>query len=357
MAAPSKNFTVIADGLIDADSPLTETLMTSLRDNDIHLEEAMGRDFVLAANHDHDDVNSAAVAGASGGIGIAVGLKHMTGVGTHVNICRFKPDCYFMLNTEADEVIQVKSLNHAAGISTSLQSGTAATTDLTDLRVGGGRIASASAFNADNNQMGFLAFKSVSNLVKTGSYTGDVNASQDVTISFKADLIMVWRADGTVNPTIRTASMTGSNSKGMTNGNLFTTGIRAISATDFTVGTTLNVNGAVYDFVALISGSEKGERVQLDSYTGTGSTNARTNSAGFGPQAVIVVSYDTSGSDFAPTFSLSVMNGASVDAGGNNNNFDITEITENGMIVGAGTTANDSGKNYDVIYLLGGTRP
>lgn len=61
MAAPSKNFTVIADSAIDADSPITEDLMTDLRDNDIHLEEWLGLSYTAAQNHDHDGVNSALI--------------------------------------------------------------------------------------------------------------------------------------------------------------------------------------------------------------------------------------------------------------------------------------------------------
>lgn len=62
MVAPSKNFTVIPDSDIDPDSPITTGLMTELRDNDIHLEEWLGLSFTAAQDHDHDGVNSAAVA-------------------------------------------------------------------------------------------------------------------------------------------------------------------------------------------------------------------------------------------------------------------------------------------------------
>ena len=62
MAAPSKNFTSIADGVVDADSPLDTTLVSNLRDNDIHLEEWLGKNYTAAVDHDHDDVNSKAVA-------------------------------------------------------------------------------------------------------------------------------------------------------------------------------------------------------------------------------------------------------------------------------------------------------
>ena len=61
MVVPSKAFTVIPDGDVDPDSPVSTNLMTSLRDNDIHLEEWIGDGFTAAKDHDHDGVNSAKV--------------------------------------------------------------------------------------------------------------------------------------------------------------------------------------------------------------------------------------------------------------------------------------------------------
>jgi len=59
MTVPSKTWTAITDGTIDADSPLDETLMTALRDNLVHLEEWLGDGYTAAKDHDHDGVNSA----------------------------------------------------------------------------------------------------------------------------------------------------------------------------------------------------------------------------------------------------------------------------------------------------------
>lgn len=63
MTAPSKSFTVIVDTRIDVDSPLDESLMEDLRDNDIHLEEWLGGSYVAAVDHDHDGVNSKLLPG------------------------------------------------------------------------------------------------------------------------------------------------------------------------------------------------------------------------------------------------------------------------------------------------------
>lgn len=54
MVALTKAFTVIPDADVDPDSPVTTTLMTQLRDNDIHLEEWLGLSAtVKIADHAH----------------------------------------------------------------------------------------------------------------------------------------------------------------------------------------------------------------------------------------------------------------------------------------------------------------
>lgn len=67
MAAPSKNFSNISDGQVDADSPLDATLMTSIRDNLVHLKEWLGDSYTAAVDHDHDGRNSKPVAAVAPG--------------------------------------------------------------------------------------------------------------------------------------------------------------------------------------------------------------------------------------------------------------------------------------------------
>ncbi|MBI1397077.1 MAG: hypothetical protein GC151_13960 [Betaproteobacteria bacterium] len=63
MTAISKTFTAVSDAQVDADSPLTESLLTALRDNAIHLREWLGASFTAGAvqDHNHDGVNSALI--------------------------------------------------------------------------------------------------------------------------------------------------------------------------------------------------------------------------------------------------------------------------------------------------------
>lgn len=63
MAAPSRAWTIIPDGDVDSDSPVSTILMSAIQGNLIHLEEWLGKDYTAAQNHDHDGTNSALVAG------------------------------------------------------------------------------------------------------------------------------------------------------------------------------------------------------------------------------------------------------------------------------------------------------
>ncbi|MBI5237706.1 MAG: hypothetical protein HY887_04715 [Deltaproteobacteria bacterium] len=68
MPAPSKNYTLIADTSIDADSPLDVILLTAIRDDLIHIEEWLGDSYTAAKNHNHDGVNSASATVADNAI-------------------------------------------------------------------------------------------------------------------------------------------------------------------------------------------------------------------------------------------------------------------------------------------------
>ncbi len=58
MANPSKNWSDIQDGQIDAESPLDTTLLTQIRDNLVYLKEWLGGSYTAQVDHDHDGVNS-----------------------------------------------------------------------------------------------------------------------------------------------------------------------------------------------------------------------------------------------------------------------------------------------------------
>lgn len=67
MAAPSVSFTTIPDTDIDADSPITVTLLTSIRNNLVHLREWLGDGYTAAKAHSHNGVDSAALPGNAAG--------------------------------------------------------------------------------------------------------------------------------------------------------------------------------------------------------------------------------------------------------------------------------------------------
>ena len=69
MPPPSRSFTVITNGQVDADSPINDVLMSALQGNLIHLEEWLGDGYTAAVDHDHDGANSKTVVG----LGVLVG--------------------------------------------------------------------------------------------------------------------------------------------------------------------------------------------------------------------------------------------------------------------------------------------
>ena len=68
MAAPSKNWTDILDTAIDAESPITELLLTQIRDNIIHVKEWLGFGFTASQAHTHNGLDSAPVVDADDSI-------------------------------------------------------------------------------------------------------------------------------------------------------------------------------------------------------------------------------------------------------------------------------------------------
>lgn len=64
MAAPSKNFTNIADTQIDADSPIDTTLMTAIRDSLVNVKEWLGNSYTAAIDHNHNGINSKVIDNA-----------------------------------------------------------------------------------------------------------------------------------------------------------------------------------------------------------------------------------------------------------------------------------------------------
>jgi len=61
MPAPTKSWNTIADGEVDAGSPLDQTLLTKIRDDLYHLQESLYGTYTAAIAHNHDGVNSATI--------------------------------------------------------------------------------------------------------------------------------------------------------------------------------------------------------------------------------------------------------------------------------------------------------
>lgn len=366
MALPSKDFTPITGVRTQPDAPVDTTLMTNLADNDVHVNERMGTPTgggTPSLNHAHLGLGvdgTVAIAGTTGGISIAVGL--FQGPGSHyaTNLARFNPE--FMLLGPGERVstggFQLKTKDDISSFSTDLFSGTKTNTGISGLRLGGARINDVSAF-VGGPHIGLL-LKSNSQLtspfVKYGTYDGiGPSTPQSITgIEFLPSVVLVWRTINTTTskPVIRTIGMTGTNSKQTTGEFLTTQGITSLDADGFTVGTDNQVNGnnIQYSFLALRSGSDSGEAIQVDSYVGDDvDERILINQAvpTFGPHFVWIISTSV-GSSTRPLVSVSIeMNIIP----------NVIDFLEDGITLTDANAVNNLDELYDVIWFLGGIRP
>lgn len=78
----TENWSDILTTQVDADSPINETLMQSIRSDLIHIKEALGQNYTLAPDHDHDGANSALIASVGAAAVGQAQLKTATATGS-----------------------------------------------------------------------------------------------------------------------------------------------------------------------------------------------------------------------------------------------------------------------------------
>ena len=138
-------------------------------------------------------------------------------------------------------------------------------------------------------------------LMVTGKYTGDGNLGRQITgLGFQPDVVLIKVDYLAVDPNdsggiMKTATMSGANSKPLHAGQAFRTDlITSLDADGFTVGNTLRVNAlnscgagsdpCEYHWIAWKAGAD----MKLGTYTGNGTTQSITG-AGFSPEYLIVM--------------------------------------------------------------------
>ncbi len=186
-----------------------------------------------------------------------------------------------------------------------------------------------------------------SQAVLSGSYTGNGIAGRAITgLSFTPDVVIIKDIEND-NSMIRTATMTGDNSKPLTGGTAFQTNrIQSIQDFGFTVGSDNDVNGSGRTYHWIAFKAAQGE-MTLGSYAGNSVDNRSITGLGFQPDMVLIVAAQNVKAVFRPSslagdFSLQFDN---ANATANQ----IQALEANGFQVGTDDQVNKTGNTYHYI--------
>lgn len=359
-------WTTIGDGSIDADSPFDDTLSTDIRDNIENLMRWLGKDYLsgAVANHDHDGANSAKIAGASGGVGIAVVPYQGTGQSVKMDYIRFKPEwCWFthIVDTSSGAPNAspfMKSVSMAAQSTYNFNDGLLASHGADAFYEGGvGQDGAAASLSTSTTIYDRLMLKSVSGLIHVGGYTGTGSTQSITAPGFQPTLVWVVRRATSGVTTFKISDYSpATNSKDARAGTFSTTAITSLDSTGFTLGTSSDVNGSAvtYDYLALKAGTSNGERIAKLNWTGDNVDGRAITGAGFRAQAALVfrTNVTTNNNDWIQTASQTRHGAqrwgvAALQDG-------IQTFDSDGITVDA--NMNATGSSYTAFLFLGGTR-
>ena len=296
MPVPSKPFTTIADSAIEPDSPLDSTLMTALRDNDIHVDERVGKpsDFGASqANHRHTGQDGSAPvdvlgAGSSGlihstwverQIGGNVGIHHEP-MEVEMYWFSFDEDTNTMAGTLAlisavasNEIRYWHGGSPSGGFVTRIQPNGLTISD----SIGG----SQGTLNS------LIGFRTIDGLMAIGKYVGDGNSGLNISISgtsissdFRPDFVKVFKMETPQQePIWRSLGNVAGESKDWEAGFTLTNGILGFNADGFELGDGIQVNtsGDEYVYIAWKEGNSSGLTIERVNYAGDGVDDRKIN--------------------------------------------------------------------------------
>jgi len=377
MAIDGFAFTTIANTRVDPDSPLDTALVTDIRDALENLMRWIGRDFLAGqiANHDHDNVNSAFVSGASGGVGLGLGYYKGSGAAGH------RQDLY-ELEAEATLIYNI-SANAASTIDSPFmvddafrtfngtgQSVTSANGPLRDdIELGGFNFSGVASFvNTTNEAYAAQGLKSLAGVMEVGSYFGDVSTNQSIVLADSTIgpgfVLIVSLSAVALGAHARGLGSTSFNSVNVQAGTIITTGIRSLDSNGFTVGSTLNVNGDKYLYIAMQTGSSAGEAIKIVNYQGNGAIRTltgATGTGGFRPDCAWILGEEVAGRTLNCGFTMAQPQGRTV-------HWDSTTATTgdigldrqaglgagwvaDGVGISAAADVNNSSDEYTVVFF------
>jgi len=385
MADISVSWTSISSTRIDADSPLVEDLFEDMTDNALFNNEWMGDESgalygTPKKHHAHANDGTAPIPGASGGTYMGLMTRVMPTI-SNANVHTafgFKPEFGIMYQIEAttldvDGFYTHDDVTPSAGTCLPMKGGIADPNKMQYLIVGGAEvdITVSSTMWAAGSVVEMLGLKSVDDMIKIDTYTGNGSTQSITGIGFEPDAVMIFclkTNEDNGAPMMRATGFSGTTSRDFDGVWNAATGITSLDSDGFSVGNDSQVNESSdeYVYIALSNGTAAGESVFIDTYTGNGADDRElagsdfdNGTLDFTPDVVIVIENDgTATKD--PQWKTKAMQIYSSDINMANTAELVTNrvqrIIENGMELGTDTEVNGSGIDYSIIALKGGYR-
>jgi hypothetical protein len=224
-----------------------------------------------------------------GAIKMASGTYAGNGVDGRAIAVGFQPDFVIVKSEAAREAVGRTSTmagqdTKPLGSATALQANYIESLTATGFTVG-----TNSRVNMAGDDYHWVAFKTNSQAMTVGNYTGNGGFSRNITgVGFQPELVMVLSDTGQ-RAVLRAAGM--SRTFRFENGTGVTSGVTAFGADGFTLGNSaeVNSNGVAYHYIAF---NDVANSIDVGSYTGNGTDN-RSLATGFQPEYALIRADDT----------------------------------------------------------------
>lgn len=224
-----------------------------------------------------------------GAIKMATGTYAGNGVDGRAIAVGFQPD-FVIVKSEANREGVGRTSTMAGDLTKPLGTSTALTANyIQSLTATGFTVGTNNRVNATGDTYHWIAFKTNSQAMAVGNYTGNGAASRSLTgVGFQPELVMVF-GNTAQRAVLRASGM--SRTHQYDGGTGVTTGVTAFGADGFTVGNSaqVNSNGVAYHYVAF---NDVANSIDIGSYTGNAADN-RAIATGFQPDYALVRADDT----------------------------------------------------------------
>jgi hypothetical protein len=225
-----------------------------------------------------------------GAIKMATGTYAGNGVDGRAIAVGFQPD-FVIVKSEAAREGVARTSTMAGDLTKPLGSSTTLTVNyIQSLTATGFTVGTNSRVNLAGDDYHWIAFKTNSQAMTVGNYTGNGAATRNITgVGFQPELVMVLGANAQ-RSVLRASGM--SRTYQWDDGTGVTTGVTAFGADGFTLGNSATVNsgGVAYHYIAF---NDVANSIDVGSYTGNGADNRNITTPAFQPEYALVRADDT----------------------------------------------------------------